>query len=198
MLTKFAEHPLNPIHENIKYNLSLYQTTRFPYEHLHRASRFSRRILSFRFRSIEFNKKRSLLFFLFLELLTGQKAIAIVASSNIQKWKIRKGRLVGCKITLRKKVLYNFIDTLLLTFPRREKLLPFATSFYTTSILKDKKFGKSAHFNFRRHELGFFYPIGATIGLHPDYSYIYLSAIFSSIPVEERVYYLTFFQFPIK
>jgi ribosomal protein L5 len=84
-MIKFTEYPLNPIHENIKYNLSLYQITKFPYQHLHCVSSLSRRILSFRFRSIEFNKKRSLLFFLFLELVTGQKPIAITSSANIQK-----------------------------------------------------------------------------------------------------------------
>jgi len=198
-MIKFTEYPLNPIHENIKYNLSLYQTTKFPYQHLHCVSSLSRRILSFRFRSIEFNKKRSLLFFLFLELVTGQKPIAITSSANIQKWKIRKGRLVGCKITLRKTTLHNFLDTLLLTFPRREKLIPFVTSFYSVNLSeKNQRQVKSAHFNFRRHELVFFYPIEATIGLHPDFQYIYITSVFSSFPVEERLYHLTSLQFPVK
>lgn len=73
-----------PIHEHSRYNLSLYQTTIFPYEHTHRLSSVTKAVLSFRFRPIEFSKKRSLLFFLALELLTSQKAIASLSSRNRQ------------------------------------------------------------------------------------------------------------------
>lgn len=73
-----------PIQEHSRYNLSLYQTTIFPYEHTHRLSSVTKAVLSFRFRPIEFSKKRSLLFFLALELLTSQKAIASLSSRNRQ------------------------------------------------------------------------------------------------------------------
>lgn len=75
---------LGPFFEHYKYNIALYKTTIFPYEHTHRVSTMERRVLSFRFRPIEFNKKRSLLFFLALELITSKKAVAVLSSQNIQ------------------------------------------------------------------------------------------------------------------
>ena len=73
-----------PLFEQNRYTFSLYQTTLFPHEHTHRFSSLESMTLSFRFRSIEFNKKRSLLFFLTLELLSNKKAIASLSSRNIQ------------------------------------------------------------------------------------------------------------------
>lgn len=84
-LTNYVTLPLlAPYAEHNKYNVSLYQASIFPHEHAHRLSSMDSVVLSFRFRPIGFNKKRSLLFFLSIELLTGQKAIASISSRNIQ------------------------------------------------------------------------------------------------------------------
>lgn len=73
-----------PVQEHTRYNLSLYQTTIFPHEHTHRLSSMTKATLSFRFRPISFSKKRSIVFFLALELRTSQKAIASLSSRNRQ------------------------------------------------------------------------------------------------------------------
>ena len=189
---------INPISEHNKYNLSLYQTTIFPNEHTHRYSSMDSVTLSFRFRSIEFSKKRSLLFFLALELLAGRKAIASLSSRNVQSWKIRKGRLVGCKVTLRKEALYDFFDTFLLTLPRREKLHPFNISSGRPSLKLIKNQNKASSFSFRLGELVLFYPIEVTIGLNQDLQYRQRTSTFSTFPIEARYFHLTSFQFPIQ
>lgn len=186
--------PISAITEHSRYNLNLYQTNLFPYEHTHRFSSIESRVLSFRFRSIEFNKKRSLLFFLALELLTGKKAIASLSSRNIQSWKIRKGRLVGCKVTLRRESLHEFLDTFLLTLPRREKLYPFSIK---TSKKSRKRVGSQIAVSFRFGELVLFYPIEVGIGLHPDFQYLQRNCKFNSITIEERLFHLRAFHFPI-
>lgn len=186
-----------PRYEHSRYNLSLYQTTIFPHEHTHRTSSMTKVVLSFRFRPIEFSKKRSLLFFLALELLTSKKAIASLSSRNRQSWKVRKGRLVGCKVTLRKESLYEFIDTLLLTFPRREKLYPFTFSAFNLTGQLKKKIKQGGSVSFRFGELVLFYPIEIAIGLHPDLSYLHRACNFSSLTMEERFFHLRSFAFPL-
>jgi len=45
-----------------------------------------------------------------LKLITNQKAIVCKAKKSIAAFKIRKGFLVGTKITLRNETIYNFLD----------------------------------------------------------------------------------------
>ena len=127
-----------PVSEHKKYNQALHQRTVFPLTNKHNSAALSSIVLSFRFRSIEFNKKRALPFFLAIELLTHRKCVASLSSRNVQAWKIRKGMLVGCKVTLRQDGLSDFLDLLMLTFPRREKFQPTRDFF--------AKFTKKSHF----------------------------------------------------
>lgn len=51
--------------------------------------------------------------------ITGQKPIKTKARKSISNFKIRKGLVVGMKVTLRKKRMYDFLDRLVnVTFPR--------------------------------------------------------------------------------
>lgn len=72
------------VSENIKYNQSLHQMTLFPYRNTFHQVKAFNLILSFRFRSIEFNKKRALPFFLAIELLTNRKCVASLSGRNVQ------------------------------------------------------------------------------------------------------------------
>ncbi len=54
-----------------------------------------------------------------LSLISGQKPIITKAKKSIAGFKIREGFELGCKITLRKKNMYNFLDKLIfLILPR--------------------------------------------------------------------------------
>ena len=72
------------VFENNKYNQSLHQITLFPHINRINQIKLSNLILSFRFRSIEFNKKRALPFFLARELLTNRKCVASLSNRNVQ------------------------------------------------------------------------------------------------------------------
>ncbi len=45
--------------------------------------------------------------------ITGQRPVVTKAKKAIAGFKIRKGSLVGCKVTLRKKRMYEFLDRLI-------------------------------------------------------------------------------------
>ena len=54
-----------------------------------------------------------------MEAITGQKAVTTKAKNAIANFKIREGRPIGCKVTLRGEKMYEFADRLInLALPR--------------------------------------------------------------------------------
>lgn len=54
-----------------------------------------------------------------MEMIAGQKAVQTVARKSIAGFKIRDGWPIGCKVTLRKKRMYEFLDRLVnISIPR--------------------------------------------------------------------------------
>lgn len=47
-----------------------------------------------------------------LTLIAGQKAVSTEAKKSIASFKLRKGMKIGCKVTLRKSNMYNFLEKL--------------------------------------------------------------------------------------
>src|SRR3989338_3629557 len=47
-----------------------------------------------------------------LTLITGQKAVITRAKKAISNFKIRENSPIGCKVTLRKKIMYEFLEKL--------------------------------------------------------------------------------------
>jgi large subunit ribosomal protein L5 len=54
-----------------------------------------------------------------LALIAGQKPVVTVARKSIATYKLRDGQAIGCKVTLRKARMYEFIDRLVnIALPR--------------------------------------------------------------------------------
>jgi large subunit ribosomal protein L5 len=54
-----------------------------------------------------------------LTLIAGQKAVITKARKSIATFKVREGQVIGCKVTLRKARMYDFIDRLItIALPR--------------------------------------------------------------------------------
>lgn len=54
-----------------------------------------------------------------LAKITGQQPITTRAKKSISNFKIREGLPIGCKVTLRKRIMYEFLDRLInLALPR--------------------------------------------------------------------------------
>ena len=54
-----------------------------------------------------------------MQLISGQKPIVTVARKSIAGFKIREGWPIGCKVTLRGDMMYEFLDRLIMiTIPR--------------------------------------------------------------------------------
>ena len=54
-----------------------------------------------------------------MELISGQKPVVTMARKSIAGFKVREGWPIGCKVTLRKERMYEFLDRLItISIPR--------------------------------------------------------------------------------
>lgn len=180
-IDRFAEEKI--------YNESLRAINIFPYINLHARAKINRLVLNFSFKDIVFNKKKALPFFLALELLTKQKCIATLSSRNLTLWKLRKGMLVGCKVTLRKQNLEEFFDSLSLALPRMEKFYPLKKT-----LFENDKMSSLAIF---LSEVVFFYPIEFGLGINSDVKKIEFHFLFNTTTLEEKLFLLTSKKIPV-
>ncbi len=66
-----------------------------------------------------FDKKNFSIILNNIELISSQKAIITKSKKSISNFKIRKNMPIGCKVTLRKKNMWNFLDRLIfIVIPR--------------------------------------------------------------------------------
>ncbi len=57
-------------------------------------------------------------YFTILRLISGQKPVYTYARKSISGFKIREGEIIGCKVTLRKRRMYEFLEKLIyITLP---------------------------------------------------------------------------------
>ena len=54
-----------------------------------------------------------------MELIAGQKPVITLAKKSIAQFKLREGMAIGCKVTLRRERMYEFLDRLItIAMPR--------------------------------------------------------------------------------
>jgi large subunit ribosomal protein L5 len=106
--------------EDFNYNYQLNFLTKFNIINTLSKRNINKISLNFGFKEIKFDKKKMILFFMILELITNQKCVLTSSKKNLIYMRIKKGSITGCKITLRNENLYNFIDNLLLALPRSD------------------------------------------------------------------------------
>lgn len=180
-LLRFLEHK--------KYNQNLQHLSIFPQINVKTNSQIKKIILNFSFRDINFNKKKVLAFFFSLEILSNQKPIGTVASRNLLKWKLRKGILVGCKVTLRAKNMFDFFENLILTLPRMEK--------FQHIEKKDVEKIKTNVFIITLVEIFLFYPIELGLGINFEISNLNINIIFNTSLKEQKIFELATSKIPL-
>lgn len=136
MTKNFTENQIfyNRFHEK-KIDVSdLCFITKFLKTEKEELAKINKIILNFSFKTIAFNKKRIAMFLFILELLANRQNTAVKAKKQIIYLNIKRNTFVGCKVTLRRKDCYEFLDTLILYLPRLEK----SNFFKKTDIEKNK------------------------------------------------------------
>jgi large subunit ribosomal protein L5 len=142
--------------------------------------------LNFGFKSIKFEKKKMVLFFLCLELITNQKCMLTNSKKALIFLKIKRGSITGCKLTLRKSNLFDFLDNLLLSLPRSETFKGFFYNIHTK---------KQNNFSTKISNLFIFYPLESE--LMPYIKTLDISFSFNTINDFEKFYSLSSFKIPL-
>ncbi|MFH1189393.1 MAG: 50S ribosomal protein L5 [Candidatus Omnitrophota bacterium] len=87
-----------------------------------------------------------------LSMITGQKPVVTKAKKAIANFKIRKGSSIGCKVTLRKAMMYEFLDRLI------SVVIPRIRDFRGLSL---KSFDGTGNYSFGLNEQSIFPEIDA-------------------------------------
>lgn len=90
-----------------------------------------------------------------LKFISNEKPIVIRSDSSIPGSRLKKGTIIGCKCTLRKSTLYDFLDVLIFLILPRIKNLNFikadldgnCTIVFDDSVLFSQFFNKDFDFN---------------------------------------------------
>ena len=192
ILTKYIN--INKFQEDQEYQRDLLNITMFPSINVMNKLKFFKGTLNFSLKEVGFNKKKALVFFLAIELLTNQKCIATLSSKNVLTWKLRKGALVGCKVTLRKKNLSEFFDTISIAVPRME-------NFKMLSLAKSKRLKGSNNdantFSFALNELVMFHPFELGLGINTEVLKADFKLSFSTYNRSEQIFLLTNSKIPL-
>ncbi len=101
---------------------SLYKTeisqslaTKFQYKNLHQIPKLIKVVLSMGVGEAAVDSKIIAHALKDLELISGQKPVATKAKKSIAAFKTREGMQIGCKVTLRRSRMYEFLERLVLT-----------------------------------------------------------------------------------
>ncbi|MDN5248015.1 MAG: 50S ribosomal protein L5 [Wolbachia endosymbiont of Tyrophagus putrescentiae] len=82
-----------------------------------------------------------------LFLISGQKPVLTYAKKSISGFKIRKGAVIGCKVTLRKDKMYEFLERLVyIALPREKDFRGFSTKQFDGN--GNFSFGVKEHISF--------------------------------------------------
>lgn len=161
---------------------------KFNYKNIYSIPKIIKIVLNFGIKEVNFKLLLSLL--TALELISSQKAILTRSSTSNISLKIRKGAPVGCKVTLRKSVMYLFFSKLILIiFPSIKQFDGF------TFKPQTKEFKP---FSFKLADILNFYEIESQYELFKSTPQLDISIVTDCKSKAELKFLLTSFRFPIK
>lgn len=92
---------------------------KFGYKNVHEIPRIEKIVLNAGIADATTNSKAPEEFSKELSLIAGQKAVVTRARKSIATFKVREGMPLGCKVTLRRQRMYEFLDRLVnIALPR--------------------------------------------------------------------------------
>lgn len=101
--------------QNHYQNVTIYDLiTKLTYKNIFEIPQITKICLNIGFKDANLEKKKLINIILLLKLITNQKPIITKSKKNNIFLKIKKNSIIGCKITLRKKNIYFFLEKLLI------------------------------------------------------------------------------------
>jgi len=110
---------MNLLKEQYKQQVIAALTKRFEYTNPHQVPKIEKIIVSMGVGHATQNKALLDNAVKDMEQITGRKAVVTKARKSISNFKLRQGMPIGCKVTLRDEVMYEFFDRLIsIVIPR--------------------------------------------------------------------------------
>jgi len=110
---------MNRLKERYKTQVVEALTKRFGYHNPHQVPKMEKIVVSMGVGQATQNKALLDNAVKDMELICGRKPVVTKARKSISNFKLRKGMPIGCKVTLRNEVMYEFYDRLIsLAIPR--------------------------------------------------------------------------------
>ena len=110
---------MNRLKEQYKQQVIAALTKRFEYTNPHQVPKIEKIIVSMGVGHATQNKALLDNAVKDMEQITGRKAVVTKARKSISNFKLRQGMPIGCKVTLRDEVMYEFFDRLIsIVIPR--------------------------------------------------------------------------------
>lgn len=88
--------------------------TKLNYQNIFQIPKITKICLNIGFKNANIEKKKLINILVLLKLITNQKPIVTQSKKNNIFLKIKKNSIIGCKITLRKKNIYIFLEKLII------------------------------------------------------------------------------------
>jgi large subunit ribosomal protein L5 len=110
---------MNRIKEKFNTEVKAGMTKKFGYKNINQVPKVNKIVLSMGVGQATQNKALLDNAVKDMEMITGRKAIVTKARKSISNFKLRQGMPIGCKVTLRDEVMYEFLDRLVsIVIPR--------------------------------------------------------------------------------
>lgn len=101
--------------QNHYKNITIYNLiTKLNFKNIFEIPKITKICLNIGFQDANINKKKLINIILLLKLITNQKPLITKSKKNIIFLKIKKNSIIGCKITLQKKNIFNFLEKILI------------------------------------------------------------------------------------
>lgn len=96
-----------------------YLVKHFKYKNVNQAPKIEKVILNMGLGDVKDNSKSVQLALEELKAIAGQKPVLTTAKKSVANFKVRQGMNIGAKVTLRREVMYDFLDKLIsIALPR--------------------------------------------------------------------------------
>jgi len=122
-----------------------------------------------------------------LELITNQKCILTSSKKNLVYFRIKKGSITGCKVTIRNLNLFNFLDNLIMVLPRSDNFEGFFFNLNTD---------KQNYFSTKIKDLFIFYSLETEILSYVETLDITFS--FNTFNDFEKIFLFNYNKIPLK
>jgi large subunit ribosomal protein L5 len=110
---------MNRVKEKFNTDIKAAMTKKFGYKNVNQVPKLNKIVVSMGVGMATQNKALLDNAIKDLEMITGRKAIVTKARKSISNFKLRQGMPIGCKVTLRDEVMYEFMDRLVsIVIPR--------------------------------------------------------------------------------